>query len=124
MKGGAVASPAPPLELAPRGLAFDGGVQQFGVEVRDTRKDRGPVLPDLSVSSEGAVGMGGLFAQVIRREARDKRLDVVRVLRRDEARENLGWVPVHARSRSLYRWILPVTVFGSSGTNSIQRGYL
>src|SRR5204863_6519452 len=30
----------------------------------------------------------------------------------------------HSRSRNLYRWILPVTVFGSSGTNSIHRGYL
>src|SRR5262245_33402650 len=28
------------------------------------------------------------------------------------------------QSRSLYRWIFPVAVFGSSGTNSIQRGYL
>ena len=27
-------------------------------------------------------------------------------------------------ARSLKRWILPVAVFGSSGTNSIQRGYL
>jgi hypothetical protein len=26
--------------------------------------------------------------------------------------------------RSLYRWILPVDVLGSSGMNSIQRGYL
>src|SRR5690349_10646223 len=30
----------------------------------------------------------------------------------------------HWRSRSLYRWIFPVAVFGSSSTNSIQRGYL
>ena len=28
-----------------------------------------------------------------------------------------------ARSRSLKRWILPVEVFGSASTNSIQRGY-
>src|SRR5215467_938706 len=28
------------------------------------------------------------------------------------------------RARSLKRWILPVAVFGSSSTNSIQRGYL
>src|SRR5581483_4134015 len=27
-------------------------------------------------------------------------------------------------ARSLKRWILPVAVFGSSGMNSIQRGYL
>jgi hypothetical protein len=27
-------------------------------------------------------------------------------------------------ARSLNRWILPVAVFGSSGTKSIQRGYL
>src|SRR5207244_13032086 len=33
---------------------------------------------------------------------------------------------VHAgvRSRSLNRWIFPAAFFGSSGTNSIQRGYL
>ena len=30
----------------------------------------------------------------------------------------------HAQARSLNRWILPVAVFGSSVTNSIQRGYL
>src|SRR5918911_1681135 len=30
----------------------------------------------------------------------------------------------HAQLRSLKRWILPVAVLGSSGTNSIQRGYL
>src|SRR5438132_14050911 len=29
-----------------------------------------------------------------------------------------------ASSRNLNRWILPVAVFGSSGTNTIQRGYL
>ena len=29
-----------------------------------------------------------------------------------------------AHARSLYRWILPVAVFGSSSTNSTQRGYL
>ena len=29
-----------------------------------------------------------------------------------------------AHPRSLKRWILPVAVFGSSGTNSSQRGYL
>jgi hypothetical protein len=29
-----------------------------------------------------------------------------------------------AAARSLKRWILPVAVFGSSGTNAIQRGYL
>jgi hypothetical protein len=29
-----------------------------------------------------------------------------------------------ARARSLNRWIFPVAVFGSSGTNSTQRGYL
>src|SRR6267378_3676283 len=28
------------------------------------------------------------------------------------------------QARSLKRWILPVAVFGSSPTNSIQRGYL
>ncbi len=27
-------------------------------------------------------------------------------------------------ARSLKRWIFPVAVLGSSGTNSIQRGYL
>src|SRR2546428_736502 len=32
--------------------------------------------------------------------------------------------PAGSRSRSLYRWIFPVAVFGSSSTNSIQRGYL
>jgi hypothetical protein len=30
----------------------------------------------------------------------------------------------HRQARSLKRWILPVAVFGSSDTNSIQRGYL
>src|SRR3989344_5344939 len=38
-----------------------------------------------------------------------------------------AYAPVHARdssSRSLKRWILPVAVLGSSGTNSMKRGYL
>src|SRR5207245_1884632 len=52
-----------------------------------------------------ALGVVGRFAPP-RADFRD------RVLRR------------HAFSRSLYRWILPVTVFGSSGTNTIHRGYL
>ena len=38
--------------------------------------------------------------------------------------ERIGLAHPEARSRSLKRWIFPVTVLGSSGTNSIQRGYL
>src|SRR5262245_15997604 len=39
--------------------------------------------------------------------------------------EGLGATyPAASRCRSLYRWIFPVAVLGSSGTNSTQRGYL
>src|SRR5439155_27026173 len=44
--------------------------------------------------------------------------------RRDSRRQHgVGAMP-RDQARSLNRWILPVAVFGSSSTNSIQRGYL
>ena len=44
--------------------------------------------------------------------------------RRDGRRQHgVGAMP-RDQARSLKRWILPVAVFGSSPTNSIQRGYL
>ena len=51
---------------------------------------------------------------------------LVRAQARSASVERLQRAVVHGsvRSRSLKRWILPVAVFGSSATNSIQRGYL
>src|SRR6266511_3430645 len=58
----------------------------------------------------GAVLLGALPAAGVRDHGVD-----ARAVRR---------VAAGARSRSLKRWILPVAVFGSSFTNTIQRGYL
>src|SRR5438034_538286 len=57
---------------------------------------------------------------------RDHGVDA-RALRRITAGDTVnsyGRTCAFASSRNLKRWIFPVAVFGSSGTNTIQRGYL
>src|SRR2546422_415100 len=96
-------------------------------EVGDAREDRGPVLPDLVAPRNPSIRMERLLAAVVGREALHECVDVVGVLGRHEPLHESALIVRHQsppRSRSLKRWILPVAVFGSSPTNSIQRGYL
>src|SRR3989442_1765583 len=116
-----------PLELGPHGVALERRSEERRREVGHAGEDRGPVLPDLVDPRERPVGMEWLLAPVVGREACDERVDVVRVLRRDEPLDQHALIACHQtppRSRSLKRWIFPVAVLGSSSTNSIQRGYL
>src|SRR5205814_4238309 len=86
------------------------------------------VVPRLQIAGRGDAGAGprrapervaGRAVDLVQEGAQPAPL----MLAQPRGLQRLERAVVH-QARSLKRWILPVAVFGSSPTNSIQRGYL
>src|SRR5689334_2861445 len=79
--------PTPLTDLDSTGV---GGHDQLGAEVGHPREHAPPVLPDLVATVEDSAGMRRLLTAVPRREACDKRIEVVRVHRRQQPIHHLA----------------------------------
>jgi len=79
---------AAPVNLAPLNVPVATNCQEVSPEIRDTSKDRGPVLEYLSSSREAAAGMCRLVALIVAGEEGGEEIGVVGILCLGEALEN------------------------------------
>ncbi len=80
---------------------------------------------DLDLGTRLMVSLGaGIYEELLFRVVHGVDACAVRCITAGDTVNGYGRTCAFASSRNLKRWIFPVAVFGSSGTNTIQRGYL